>query len=182
MDKGTKQVPHNAQELEKLLSVAKGARSILEVGSRYGEVLKMLAHGMDGKGRVVSVDLPGVFPWGESDSAPFLTGAVEGLKAEGYDASLFLGNSRDPEIIKAVQDLGPFDFVFIDGDHHYEGAKADWENYGPMGKTVVFHDIIRPSAERRQELEVWRLWREIEGDKEEFVGKESLMGLGIVRL
>ena len=36
------------------------------------------------------------------------------------------------------------DLLFIDGDHSYDGVKADWDTYKELlhvGSTVVFHDI-----------------------------------------
>lgn len=175
-DGGTESCPHNKQELKRLLQTAKGARSILEVGSRAGKTLRLLAGQMSIKGRVVSVDMPDG-PWGFANSDKQLIRAIGSLKAKGYDAHLFLGNSQNPDILKKVRSMGPFDFVFIDGDHSYAGASADWKNYGPLGKTVVFHDVLPANPK----LGVWRLWQEIEGCKETFVAEDSTMGLGIFR-
>lgn len=174
-----KKVPHHPEELAKLLQLASQAKSILEVGSRYGEVLCLMAYQMR-RGKVVSVDLPNVAPWGE-DSEGTLKANVESLRKNGFDAHLLLGDSTDPDIVASVHDLGPFDLVFIDGDHRYEGVRLDWLNYGPLGKVVVLHDIVQPKPGERQELGVWRLWKEIQGNKEEFIGDGSKMGLGIVR-
>lgn len=177
VDGGTREIPHNRKELEKLLEVARGARSILEVGSRYGQTLKLLAAVMSCKGRVVSVDLPNG-PWGHPKSDDSLNIAISELRSEGYEAYVMFGDSKDQRIVSAAKQLGPYDFVFIDGDHTYEGVKKDWENYGPLGTTVVFHDILQTP---RQALGVWRLWAEIEGEKETFIADDSTMGIGIVR-
>ena len=141
--------------------------------------MEMMARRM-GKGTVVSVDLPGVQPWGYPESEKSLQAKIETLKAEGFDAHLFLGDSTDPDMVFNVAKLGPYDLVFIDGDHRYEGVKTDWLNYGPLGKVVVFHDIVRHPEGSRNAPEVWRLWEEIKGNKSEFRGKDTLMGLGIV--
>lgn len=54
-----------------------------------------------------------------------------------------IGNSRSSEVIAQV--TGPFDLLIIDGDHSYEGVKADIDNYLPMlrkGGFLVLHDTI----------------------------------------
>ena len=44
------------------------------------------------------------------------------------------------------------DLLFIDGDHSYDGVKADWEVYREFlghGSTVVFHDYGWAEGVRR---------------------------------
>ena len=179
-----KRVPHHPVELAYLLKLASRSQSILEIGSRYGDVLRLMSRQMK-SGRVVAVDLPNIFPWGE-DSEADLKANVEEMRKEGFDVHLFLADSTAPETVADVHDLGPFDLVFIDGDHRYEGVRLDWLNYGPLGRTVVFHDIVKPKPNERQELGVWKLWQEITAADPvpykflPIVGENSKMGLGVV--
>jgi cephalosporin hydroxylase len=58
------------------------------------------------------------------------------------------GNSRSPEVIKRIRSLFgniKIDFLFLDGDHTYEGVKTDFLNYVPLvrkGGLVALHDIM----------------------------------------
>src|SRR2546423_13623895 len=104
--------PHNPLELVRLLEWARGAKSILEIGSRYGYTLVDLAHSSTHRGRVVAVDLPGYGPWSEAGSENTLLANMDILKAEGFDTRCILADSKDAGTVTLVQQLGPFDFAF----------------------------------------------------------------------
>lgn len=64
----------------------------------------------------------------------------------------------------------PLDFLFIDGDHSYEGVRQDYEQFGPLvrpGGLIAFHDIVGDYRHRyrhgtRSDAgEVPRFWREV---------------------
>ena len=55
----------------------------------------------------------------------------------------FTCDSHEPTTLESVKALGPYDFVFIDGDHRRTGVQADIEMYFPLinkGGLAAFHD------------------------------------------
>lgn len=113
------------------------ARSYLEIGSMWGASLWKVANALPKGARVVSVDSM----IDNSNAAPQLTECVAELNRLGYDAHFVQGDSTDPAIIEQVAKLGPFDALFIDGNHSEKYVRADWSNYGPHARIVGFHDI-----------------------------------------
>ena len=73
--------------------------------------------------------------------------------------TLIEGNSHDDAIIGAVRELGPYDVVFVDADHSFAAASADWAIYSQMvkpGGIFAFHDI-----RRTEHATLDTLWNEI---------------------
>lgn len=133
----------------------------------------------------LAVDLPNA-AWGAPDSAAYLEKARRALEKKwGVEADVLLGNSRDPQMAAEVQARGPFDLVFIDGDHSLEGVTADWETYGKLAqKLVAFHDIDAGAKvkHKAQRYGVPELWNRIKKSHStiEIVSREREMGIGVV--
>lgn len=61
--------------------------------------------------------------------------------------TLICGNTRSNYVMDLANKLGPYDLIFIDADHTYEGVKSDFNNYIPMlsdGGVIGFHDVDCP--------------------------------------
>ncbi len=53
------------------------------------------------------------------------------------------GMSNNSDVIEAVRLEAPYDMIFVDGEHSYEGVTEDYNNYYPLvksGGVIAFHD------------------------------------------
>lgn len=159
-------------------------RSFLEIGSKFGGSLERLANAMSIGSRVVSVDLPrGTRAWPQSEAE--LKATVSRLQLKGYDAHLIWGDSTAPEVIAQVRALGPFDAIFLDGNHTRPFVENDFANYGQIARIVAFHDIAwrRPLDWQGVRIDVPEFWEGVKGKylHEEFRdpdGKDN--GIGVL--
>jgi len=186
--------PQDPAEFEALCGILRARddiTSILEVGSRHGRSLVRLAEAcLPSLRSVSSIDLPGG-AWGAEGSGTSLMAAVEMLSARVPDAQVFFGDSHSMEAASWARARGPFDLLFLDGDHSYGGVRSDWDEYSAMvapGGLVALHDIAGDpeSYSGGLRMGVPKLWSEIcrdmPGQTIELVGKWSQLGIGVVLL
>jgi|KBSSwiStaDraftv2_1062776.scaffolds.fasta_scaffold00963_7 cephalosporin hydroxylase len=115
--------------------------------------------------------------------------APPGQRSLFVDASSY--DPRTVDRVKQALDGQPLDLLFIDGDHSFAGAAADFELYRPLvrpGGIIAFHDIVEDSfirTGRRARAyvgEVPQLWRQIRAhypEHREFVESWTQDGYGI---
>lgn len=87
------------------------------------------------------------------------------------------------EKVKKILNKNEFDYIFIDGDHSYDGIKNDFENYFPLLKSngiFTLHDTKTSHVER---IKVKDFWNEIKSNYihyEFYDESDSWGGIGVV--
>lgn len=131
-------------------------RRVLEVGTYYGGTLRQWLRLAAPGAVVVSVDR---YDIPDADNRY----RYAEWTPDGVTLHAIVGDSHAMATLRAVDALGPFDWVFIDAGHSYHEVAADYRNYGAMlapGAVIALHDIVADPA-RHPEIEVPRLWSEI---------------------
>ena len=143
-------------------------RSILEIGTANGGTLFLFTRIASEDAGIVSIDLPGgrygggyprwKIPLYKSFALPGQ--AIHLIRADSH-------NRTTLEKTKAVLGDNGVDFLFIDGDHTYDGVKKDFEMYSTLVKKngiIAFHDIV--SSPSMTGCEVITYWNEIKSGYE----------------
>jgi cephalosporin hydroxylase len=138
------QVRSEIVELGKILQ-ASPPRLSLEIGTNYGGTLLMLCTLSPPGAQIISVDLPrGRFGGGYPlRKIPIF----RRFPRSGQRLHLVRADSHATETKRRVLRIlagEPLDYLFLDGDHTYDGVRRDFEMYAPLvrsGGIVVFHDI-----------------------------------------
>lgn len=135
---------------------------ILEIGTFFGGTLWFWLHANNDQLREVAcIDLP-VPPGDERYPLMMQSRAKWDMWAKSKNVKLYdiVGNSTGSHALNLAGSLffeKDVDMLFIDGDHTYQGVKADYENYCNLvkpGGMIVFHDCFGIE-------EVNRFWNEI---------------------
>jgi predicted O-methyltransferase YrrM len=186
-------------------------QSVLEIGTAKGGSFYIWSRHLDSVDRLISLDLPGGrFGGGYDEQKTEIFRELSPSKKMDFVRA----DSHQSSTYDEVSDLvdGGIDFLFIDGDHTYEGVKQDFEMYSELvseGGIIALHDIAtHPNNEevvkrRRQNVEdieerhlsygeghpdcnVDEFWTELveEYDTEEIFShpKQTWAGIGVIRL
>ena len=141
----------NERERALLVRHAAGRRKLVEIGVWEGLTTSCLRQAMPTDAELLCVN---PYPTGRlgfstqqiiarSEVRKIPNGRVRWIRSTGAEAGRDYSLSAE----------GPVDFVFIDGNHSYEGLRADWTVWSPLvgpGGVVALHDS-RSSQERNIE-------------------------------
>jgi predicted O-methyltransferase YrrM len=191
-----------ASEIRGLLEcvAAEPPRTVVEIGTSNGGSLFLFARIAAPDAHLISVDLPrGPFGGGY---ARWRAPLYRSFARDRQDVELLRGDSHSRSMFDQVRQAlagRAIDFLFIDGDHSYDGVKQDFETYSTLvrpGGLIAFHDIVpqgaaprgREGAAENDEFhsgEVSAFWQELRAQREttEFVEdwSQGCFGIGLVR-
>jgi predicted O-methyltransferase YrrM len=142
-----------------LAESARGRKRLVEIGVWHGVTTARLRAAMDPAGVLFAVD---PFPPGRLGfSMQAVIAHHEVKRARGGTVEWV----RLPSVEAASRILssGPVDFVFIDGDHSYDGLASDWKAWSDAvgeGGLIALHDSISSKTREIEDAGSVRFTRE----------------------
>jgi cephalosporin hydroxylase len=177
------------QEREEIIGLAQFVHDlqplvIVEIGTKFGGTFMIWNEVTNAK--TISIDLVEGIHGGITREAT--DERNKKFKKLYNDRCVFIeGNSHDKltyDALLTALNGQLIDFLFIDGDHTYEGVKQDYEMYSPLVRTsgyIAFHDINDTQRHRDRDVYVGKLWNELDGEKTEFNVGSDWAGIGVIK-
>jgi cephalosporin hydroxylase len=159
-------------------------RTVVEVGTDEGGTLFLWTRVAAPDAVLVAVDLRPLGLLGQRSAYALVR---RGLARHVQRIELVMpADSQSPATVERVRCLlgdRAVDFLFIDGDHRYEGVKRDFELWSPLvrpGGLIALHDMKpdHPSGVPR----FWAELRERFDTEERIAATEPSFGIGIVNV
>lgn len=106
--------------------------SFLEIGVYKGQILSLMQLCADKAGKKAKI--VGVTPLNDPDFAkynrlPYIENIYKRFSVTMDNTTIIDGKSQDSEVIVRVHSMGPYDVVYVDGDHGYQPTVDDIKNY-----------------------------------------------------
>ncbi len=166
-------------ELLWFLMTLNKVKKVLEIGTAEGRTMKMLAKIAEPGSLFRCID-PDIGVMSEEWKKN-----AEDLRKQGHDVERITASSVDERAWNWAKQWAPYDLVFIDGDHTYEGVVADFSLYHKLGLRLAFHDINHPDeGPGGKDFGVKRFWSELKDRDYGFSMECSVtgyyMGIGLI--
>jgi predicted O-methyltransferase YrrM len=167
-------------------------RCVVEIGTAAGGTLLLWSRVAAADAVIISIDLPGG-PFGGGYSV-WRKPVYARLVRPRQTLHLLRGDSHSRSTLRKVEELlgpRPCDFLFIDGDHTYQGVQQDFRMYSGLVRAkgiIALHDIV-PDP-RHPHCGVDRFWSELKSElqkdyrREEYVAdwSQGWAGMGILEV
>jgi cephalosporin hydroxylase len=181
---------HPLQQRTEILRLAEILRelrpsAICEIGAAGGGTTFLLADASPTDALIITVDL---------EFTATHKAALKEFALPGQQIICLQADSHQLETVSRVKEClagRNLDVLYLDGDHSYEGIKADFELFSPLVRTggiIAFHDIV-PDFRTRYGIEtpsyvggVPQFWSELKAKYarvEEFIDNAEQDGCGI---
>lgn len=154
-------IEQHKREFEWFIDKIRGSSSLLVIGSRNGGLEYHIKRLLPEITNIVSVD-------------------INPTEENSYE-NLIIGSSHDAEVQNRLRSLGPYDAVFIDGDHSEDGTRLDWQFAKSLNpRSIFFHDHTDAIYHKMCDCHADIIWKEAvtEAYKNGWDVSEKVVGCG----